>query len=123
MTTSILPSLENYDNHGTLFVKEFEFSDGCNKIRRLPLVIINRPTKVIIPSNDCKTPSLQYTEWASSAQLFRNSEGEKGCLDHVISIRISMSTGSNPAVIVNNVNTFLEMFRNAPSPSLALGTL
>lgn len=121
MTTPLSP-LSDFDELGSLFVKEFTFDDGCDKSRTLPLIIINRPTKVITPSNDCIEPRLTYTEWSSSAQFFRNTSGEQGCLDHVISIRVAMSSGSNIPLIKKNVSGFLNLFDTSP-PKLRFGNL
>lgn len=123
MTTLLPPSLSDYDERGSLFVKEFEFNDACEKVRHLPLVVINRPTKVIVPSRDCSLPALKYTEWSSSLQAFRFLPGEYGCLDHIISVRVAMSSNSVPTDVIDNVSTFLNMFESQPLPSIKFGTL
>lgn len=120
--TTPLPPLNQFDEVGSLFVKEFSFEDGCDKQRTLPLVIINRPTKVLTPSNDCITPRLTYTEWSSSAQFFRNIPDQYGCLDHIISVRVSMSSGSNVAQVKENVFDLLSLFDNSV-PILRFGNL
>lgn len=114
--TTLLPSIPTMEDVGSVFLKEFSFTDGCDKSRTHPLVIIEKPKRIMIPNHDCTTPQLMYNEWSTSAQLFRDSPNHYGCLDHVISIRISLSSGSDVQIIRDNVSSLLSQFSSSSGP-------
>lgn len=119
MTTS-LPDHTLIEDVGSVFLQEFTFQDGCDKNRTLPLVILEKPKRSLTPNHDCVSPQLSYVEWSCSAQLFRDAAGERGCLDHTISVRITLSTGTDVDVVINNVTSLLDQFKSA-IPQLRLG--
>lgn len=115
MTTS-LPQIADMQDVGSVFLREFSFQDGCDKNRTHPLVILEKPKRVIIPNFDCVAPQLKYVEWSCSSQFFRNALGQRGCLDHTISIRLSLSTGTDVSVVADNVDSMLNQFIDSPMP-------
>lgn len=114
--TVILPSYTSMEDVGSVFLKEFTFIDGCEKTRTHPLVILEKPKRVTIPNFDCVTPQLNYTEWSCSVQFFRNELGQRGCLDHTISIRLSLSSDTDVDTVISNVSSLLSQFSSAPMP-------
>lgn len=115
MTTE-LPSVSSMLDVGSVFLTEFSFEDGCNHVRVHPLVILEKPKRTLIPNLDCVTPQLQYIEWSDSVQFFRDSPGEASCLDHTIAIRITLSSGTDVSVVLDNVSSLLSQFASANMP-------
>jgi len=67
MISAFPPTVDIIDK-GSFYLGEFDFEDGCERIKTFPSVIITRPIRKAIPSTDCKPAALKYTEWSSSLQ-------------------------------------------------------
>lgn len=104
------PSTNLFTDVGPITLSEYNYEDGCNKIRVLPHFVITEPIRKRPPSRDCDTSSYIITEWSSSYQAFITNGPSVTCLDHALAIRLSYGPGFNYSILRQNVLSFLDAY-------------
>jgi len=110
MSEITIPRWSTFQFSGGYFISERSILGQNNVTRNYPATIILPPRSVIKDSADCSIQDLKFREWSTTLTQYSDRINEEGCLDYIISIKITRRLNANTSILKSTVSDLLSSF-------------